>query len=325
MIGKKRIQATTLGLLGVIFFLPPIFAKAQEIVSDFLVIQQLNTEASIVFFDIQPPQDWAIMAAGDGVNSFLGISTAVDFDDVKVPLLMVHGAPDASLVIDQRGSVGLGTGTPEPSAKLHIVDDFASKLVVENPNRLNSQERVMFELKNQGSGKVRFAITSNGSNTWTFDNSPSTNQFSISKVGTGVSEFIVSANGDGRFVGKSYATEHVNTSSRLYKADFRDVQESQVLDRLALLPISSWRYKNQQESDRHIGPMAEDFQAAFSLGDGKTISTVDANGIALTAIKALIRENESLRMDNESLKSKLDEQDARLAQIESLVAKLSIN
>lgn len=323
MIDKRKVQATILGLLGLCLLLPPIYTKAEEYISDFISIEQLLTEGSTVFFDIQPPQDWAITAAGVGGTSILGISTAVNYDNIKLPFIMVHGAPDASLVIDQIGNVGLGTGTPEPTAKLHIVDEVASKLRVENPNRLSSQERLMFELRNQGSGKVRFAITSDGDNTWTFDNSPSANQFSISKVGTGVSEFIVSANGDGKFVGKSYATEHVNTSSRAYKADFRDVQEKQVLDRLASLPISSWRYKNQMESERHIGPMAEDFRAAFDLGDGRTISTVDANGIALTAIKALIRENKSLRIDNENLKIKLDNQDKRLAQIESLVAKMS--
>jgi hypothetical protein len=325
MIDIKKIPAAILGFSGVCLSAAPLCTVAEELVSDLLVIEEISGNGSAVVFDLASPRDWLIGAYDDGSDPLLIIATSLDFDNVKVPFIIAHQAPSASLVIDRRGHTGLGTGVPNSSAKLHIVDEIASKLIVENPNRFSSQERVMFELKNNGSGKVRFAITSNGNNTWTFDNTPSANQFSISKVGTGVSEFTVSANGDGRFVGKSYASEHVNTSSRSSKVDFRDVQESQVLEKLASLPISSWRYKNQSESERHIGPVAEDFRATFNLGDGKTISTVDANGVALTAIKALIKENESLRIDNDSLRTKLAEQDTRLAQLESVVADHSVH
>ena len=42
----------------------------------------------------------------------------------------------------------------------------------------------------------------------------------------------------------------------------------------------------------HIGPVAEDFYAAFGLGDtNKGISSVDTVGVALAAIKALKQEN----------------------------------
>lgn len=52
------------------------------------------------------------------------------------------------------------------------------------------------------------------------------------------------------------------------------------------MPISIWSYK--QEDIRHVGPMAQDFYEAFGLGQGETtIATVDADGIALAAIKAL--------------------------------------
>jgi len=39
-----------------------------------------------------------------------------------------------------------------------------------------------------------------------------------------------------------------------------------------------------------MGPMAQDFREAFGLGaDDKHIATVDADGVALAAIKALYR------------------------------------
>lgn len=38
----------------------------------------------------------------------------------------------------------------------------------------------------------------------------------------------------------------------------------------------------------HIGPMAQDFNAAFQLGESdRAITTVDADGVALAAIQGL--------------------------------------
>ena len=56
------------------------------------------------------------------------------------------------------------------------------------------------------------------------------------------------------------------------------------------LPISTWNYEAQDESIRHMGPMAQDFHAAFRLGvSDKVIDTVDPDGVALAAIQGLHR------------------------------------
>lgn len=78
---------------------------------------------------------------------------------------------------------------------------------------------------------------------------------------------------------------------------------------MAHLPISTWNYKSQPTSIRHIGPMAQDFYALFGVGeDDKIISTIDPPGIALAAIQELYRENETLN--------------ARVSELESLVQTL---
>jgi hypothetical protein len=60
------------------------------------------------------------------------------------------------------------------------------------------------------------------------------------------------------------------------------------LEKVANLPVSSWNYKSEPASIRHIGPMAQDFRAAFAVGkDEKTIHAADANGVALAAIQGL--------------------------------------
>jgi hypothetical protein len=98
-------------------------------------------------------------------------------------------------------------------------------------------------------------------------------------------------------------------SDREVKADIAPVDQSVILSLLADLPMSTWSYAGQHPSVRHIGPMAQDFYAAFGMGeDDRHISTIDADGVALAAIQALYR----LVM----------ERDAQIAALEARVAAL---
>jgi hypothetical protein len=64
----------------------------------------------------------------------------------------------------------------------------------------------------------------------------------------------------------------------------------EILEKLAALPVSAWNYKSDPPSVRHLGPMAQDFKAAFGLGDSdRKINLVDANGVVIVAIQALYR------------------------------------
>jgi len=74
------------------------------------------------------------------------------------------------------------------------------------------------------------------------------------------------------------------------KTSIVPVNEQQVLERLMSLQVSSWSYRGQEASIRHIGPMAQDFYNAFQVGeDNHYISTVDEEGVALAAIQQLYR------------------------------------
>lgn len=64
----------------------------------------------------------------------------------------------------------------------------------------------------------------------------------------------------------------------------------EILERLVALPISTWNYTWDPPTTRHLGPMAQDFEAAFGLGDDDTtINLIDANGVVMVAIQALHR------------------------------------
>jgi len=78
------------------------------------------------------------------------------------------------------------------------------------------------------------------------------------------------------------------TSDRNAKENFAPVDGLVILNALAGLPIETWNFNTQAEGIRHLGPMAQDWYAAFGLGEGDTtISAVDADGVALAAIQGL--------------------------------------
>jgi len=81
----------------------------------------------------------------------------------------------------------------------------------------------------------------------------------------------------------------------------------EVLETLAALPISKWSYRWDGTAVRHLGPMSQDFMAAFGLGDDDTkINLVDANGVVMVAVQALHRRLVAL--------------EARVAELEAVAA-----
>ncbi|MFE2728792.1 tail fiber domain-containing protein [Kitasatospora sp. NPDC059327] len=73
------------------------------------------------------------------------------------------------------------------------------------------------------------------------------------------------------------------------------VNGHQVLARVAALPISTWRYRWEPEDVRHLGPMAQDWHAAFGFNpDDTTIPVVDGLGVTLVCVQALHRRVDEL-------------------------------
>lgn len=96
------------------------------------------------------------------------------------------------------------------------------------------------------------------------------------------------------------------------KEAFQGTDPVGILERLATLPIATWNYKGDDPSIRHIGPMAQDFAAAFAVGeDDRHICPVDAQGVSLAAIQGLyrlMREKGALIEDQQRLITELREQ-----------------
>jgi len=114
-----------------------------------------------------------------------------------------------------------------------------------------------------------------------------------------------------------------NASDRALKENFRVVDGREVLTRLATVPVMSWNYKSQDTAIRHMGPVSQDFYAAFGLGeDEKTISTVDAEGVSLAAIQGLYELSQEQAGRIEELEAENASLEGRLVALEAAMAKL---
>jgi hypothetical protein len=166
---------------------------------------------------------------------------------------------------------------------------------------------------------------------------------------TGPNQFVVRAAGGiwlgtnstvsipaGRFINTStggYLTTGgvwTNSSDRAKKENFVSIDPAEVLARVASMPIARWNYREESDEVQHIGPMAQDFHAAFGLGDSdKAIATVDADGVALSAIQGLyhlVQESgcqlAELRQERDNLSRHTRELEDRLRTLEALTAEL---
>ncbi|NBX25511.1 MAG: tail fiber domain-containing protein [Planctomycetes bacterium] len=106
-------------------------------------------------------------------------------------------------------------------------------------------------------------------------------------------------------------------SDRNVKNTFTAVDERDVLEKLAKLPVTKWHYRNDDKT-WYMGPMAQDFMASFGLGDKDTvIHSVNADGVALAAIKGL---NTKVEDRSKALEARLSQLEFRLTLLEQALA-----
>jgi hypothetical protein len=114
-----------------------------------------------------------------------------------------------------------------------------------------------------------------------------------------------------------------SVSDRNRKEHFLDLDGEDVLSRLRNVPVSTWNYIAQEDSVRHMGPMAQDFAAAFGLGeDSLMINTVDIDGVNMAGVKALTTRTDALRTENEQLRAENARQAAQIADLRARMERL---
>ncbi|MCB9568324.1 MAG: tail fiber domain-containing protein [Myxococcales bacterium] len=118
--------------------------------------------------------------------------------------------------------------------------------------------------------------------------------------------------------GKEFCSMMCPISDRNLKSDLREVDPAAVLAKVVALPISTWRYTKDSAEVRHLGPMAQDFAAAFGLWDtDRMIFPLDASGVSMAAIQGLHQRLVDAEEENLALRRRLVDLEARLDAVEA--------
>ena len=200
-------------------------------------------------------------------------------------------APNQFLI---RASGGVGIGLNNPAGALHVA---------------SSSGAPQFQItQNNTAEYTRLRMNVSGNPSWEMDVSP------------GATPSLTFWNSSLRmtidYSGNVSATSFNPSSDRNLKENFSPVSPREVLDKVAALPITHWNFKDDAGT-KHVGPMAQDFYAAFGVGpDDKHIATVDADGVALAAIQGLNQKLTEKDVEIQELKQ-------GLAELKQLVGKLA--
>ncbi|MGD9029065.1 MAG: tail fiber domain-containing protein, partial [Anaerolineae bacterium] len=129
--------------------------------------------------------------------------------------------------------------------------------------------------------------------------------------------------GDGHILWSCYVADGVSwscTSDRHAKENLALVDGAEILARLGRVPVYTWNGIGADPAVQHMGPMAQDFYAAFALGgDERTLATIDLDGVALAAIQELHAQSQERAARIEALEAETASQQA---QIDQLAARL---
>ncbi|MCB1056975.1 MAG: tail fiber domain-containing protein [Acidobacteria bacterium] len=228
-------------------------------------------------------QRWDI--AGNETSFFVRDAT----NGSTLPFRIQPGAPSNGIFILNDGDVVLGGTSADADVRLQV-------------NANTSSNFGGLRVKNTGTGNIQ---TQFAGNSWEWRQTFRSGDLIFDSQEDGANELTLTTGG------VLTVTTLVETSDRNLKENFAPVTGSDVLDRLAALPIQRWNFKEDTTDTTHIGPMAQDFYAAFGVGaDDRHIAATDAHGVALAAIQALYQRLE----EREALLEKVLEQNQALAE-----------
>jgi hypothetical protein len=165
--------------------------------------------------------------------------------------------------------------------------------------------------------RIRFSEASMDGNKWNFGGGDGNTIF-MSDTGDGA-EFILTGSGNLTITGTLTENSDVNA-----KENFAAIDPQQILALASELPLLTWSYKEDETYSRHLGPMAQDFYAAFGLGASENgIAPRNLAAVTLAALQGLNQvvesQNAELRADNARLAEQNAELLARLEALEALV------
>ncbi len=242
-------------------------------------------------------QTWDV--AGNEANFFVRDVTGGS----RLPFRIRPGAPTSSVDISADGDVGVGTASPTENLHVNGSDGDTEILVKESNGTVANRE--MMRLENNGGVQMNYVDLATPS-TWGANNV--SGNFRLTKVGAGVIAFDLQGSG-----ALTIAGALTQNSNRDAKTNIVDVNPDAVLAKVANLPISTWTYKADTTKSTHLGPMAQDFAAAFGLGeDNLHIAPADMAGVSLAAVQALSKQVSEKDAEIDALRERLANLEAKI-------------
>lgn len=178
----------------------------------------------------------------------------------------------------------LGVGTDSASEALHVRGETGQTRVLVEERSQTMISRNLLRLRNNGPATFRFENASSGA-IWGFGSIVAEDKFFISRSGASGLDLTLDVAGNLTLLGTL-----TQLSDRNAKRDVDPIDGPALLRRLQELPLSTWSYKADERGARHVGPMAQDFAAAFGLGaDDTHVAPSDVAGVSLAAVQALQR------------------------------------
>ena len=260
-----------------------------------------------------PANDWQL-TANDSISGGQNQFSVEDVTGSKVPFKIIAGAPTSSLYVSNSGRVGLKTSNPV--LNLHILHGNTPGVRLDQDGSSGFTAQVWDVAANEANFFIR-DVTGGSKLSFRIQPGAPTNSITIKSsgnVGIGTwspdgpldiergSQQLLLLDDNGNLAITGALTE---MSDAARKENFAPVDGGDVLARLAQVPVQSWNYKGDDPSARHIGPTAQDFHAAFGLGqDDQRIAPLDTNGVALAAIQELYRRVLVLERENAELRAR---------------------
>jgi len=235
-------------------------------------------------------QTWDL--AGNETNFFVRDVT----NGSRLPFKVFPNAPTNALIVE--GSTGdIGLGIQSPTAAVHI-------------NRSTGSALDALKIVNNGGSFITMENTAAGTSWFFTHQQTGNNDFIIADAVADGAELTLTSGGNLIIAGTL-----TQSSDKNAKMAIEPIDSHEVLAKVSALPLSSWTYKHDADTGaRHIGPMAQDFHAAFGTGyNDTTISTLDTSGVALAAIQALHAQTSEQQALIATLSARLESLEAQTA------------
>lgn len=293
-----------------------------------------------------PSNDWRL-TANDQNSGGASRFSIEDATSGRVPFTVVAGAPNNAVFVQSNGRVGFNTSTP--ALDLHVVASNTPTLRLEQSTAGGFSQQTWDVAANEASFFIR--DVSNGSKL-PLRIRPGAPTSSLDLLGNGnvglgtasptaavhirraadpgsepwllidrsddfdpnTEDRRLELDKDGNLFVSGSITQ---LSSRTSKTGFVALAGDEVLSRLSSLPIWTWNYLTADSGDRHIGPVAEDFYAAFGFGRSeRSLAPGDVAGVALAATKALQAEVAQRDQRIGELEARMERLEAALEKVE---------